>query len=387
MTKVSAWDTELEHAILNTRAWVKQERALSRRILHFGHSQLYWECCELTANEIYPRGCFKDSGIGRRANRTNFAHDLFWNCRLDSLESKNHQLYIEWDHVKLDYARYYISRAADKAVAIAGLAKRFQTALGDEYLFGLWKQGMPHQLLWHIMRDTFQLRHELTPEPRNFLVPSYSWISANSRLSDNVLRFLQNPPDHEVFVEFVSATFPVEGTTGEAWTRIRLCCKRPLVHCNVVFARNGALYAYYANGATLQHSCMRSVEHSEARQIRSTTVFLDRAYKDLEKFDDYLSSLFLPIRHSWTHLESSDTYRQSLEGLLLRRMAGSGSTFQRVGYMCTEHGSHPSEDPLPYDIAVLRGDDQLFATEQQQTNGRGFVESMTFCFEPHVEIC
>jgi hypothetical protein len=29
---------------LNTRAWVLQERALSRRTLHFTDRQTYWEC-------------------------------------------------------------------------------------------------------------------------------------------------------------------------------------------------------------------------------------------------------------------------------------------------------------------------------------------------------
>ncbi|KAG8670780.1 hypothetical protein FPOAC1_004014 [Fusarium poae] len=34
----------VENGILNTRAWVLQERALSRRIIHFTEQQPFWEC-------------------------------------------------------------------------------------------------------------------------------------------------------------------------------------------------------------------------------------------------------------------------------------------------------------------------------------------------------
>lgn len=35
---------DVELSILNQRAWVLQERALSRRIIHFTDNQTYWEC-------------------------------------------------------------------------------------------------------------------------------------------------------------------------------------------------------------------------------------------------------------------------------------------------------------------------------------------------------
>jgi len=44
----------IEKAPLNSRAWVSQERQLSRRLLHFTSSQLFWECNECTSCETYP---------------------------------------------------------------------------------------------------------------------------------------------------------------------------------------------------------------------------------------------------------------------------------------------------------------------------------------------
>ncbi|PVI06658.1 hypothetical protein DM02DRAFT_609459 [Periconia macrospinosa] len=40
----------------DTRAWSLQERLLSRRILHLGAPQIYWECNGLKASETFPRG-------------------------------------------------------------------------------------------------------------------------------------------------------------------------------------------------------------------------------------------------------------------------------------------------------------------------------------------
>jgi hypothetical protein len=41
---------------LLSRGWVLQERIMAKRILHFGKSQLYWECNEHDCCEIYPTG-------------------------------------------------------------------------------------------------------------------------------------------------------------------------------------------------------------------------------------------------------------------------------------------------------------------------------------------
>ena len=50
------WEKDLELAPLNRRAWVMQERFLSPRVLHFSRSQIFWECLEITAGEMFPLG-------------------------------------------------------------------------------------------------------------------------------------------------------------------------------------------------------------------------------------------------------------------------------------------------------------------------------------------
>ena len=50
------WTREVSKSPLCLRLWVVQERALTRRSLHFGKRQLYWECSQLSVCETIRRG-------------------------------------------------------------------------------------------------------------------------------------------------------------------------------------------------------------------------------------------------------------------------------------------------------------------------------------------
>jgi hypothetical protein len=52
---IDDFNSHVEEAPLNTRAWVMQERVLSRRTIHFSDKQIYWECGEGVYCETFTR--------------------------------------------------------------------------------------------------------------------------------------------------------------------------------------------------------------------------------------------------------------------------------------------------------------------------------------------
>jgi hypothetical protein len=50
------WQEEIDRGPLRSRGWVVQELVLSRRVLHFGKHQMFWDCAVLRACESLPTG-------------------------------------------------------------------------------------------------------------------------------------------------------------------------------------------------------------------------------------------------------------------------------------------------------------------------------------------
>jgi len=172
---------------LLNRAWVFQERLLSRRTLHFAASELLWEC---------RTGCFCECtrighahSLSLRNLNSNTADQESDGASLQSLYrfgglkkvvffdvcsgQSDPQLALDfWLRIVEEYSFLFLSRESDRAIALAGIAKRIQKLAGPTYLAGLWAVDLPRALLW-------------APYPNKKVVraapgiPSWSWISRN----------------------------------------------------------------------------------------------------------------------------------------------------------------------------------------------------------------
>ena len=190
------WDEQLDYPPLSGRGWVFQERYVAPKILHFGSDQLLWECCELNASEAYPRGipeitCGTKSELhhtlevpadaqsygnptmlqkslellGRRrsskkdyideesisivkgliaqSNRLGLPNiiygtqSLLKNCMSAPVPLKPSEDYKNWQRVVEGYSSCKLTKEEDKLIALSGIARRFHSALGSEYLAGL----------------------------------------------------------------------------------------------------------------------------------------------------------------------------------------------------------------------------------------------------------
>ncbi|KAI1391810.1 heterokaryon incompatibility protein-domain-containing protein [Hypoxylon trugodes] len=168
--------------VLEERAWVIQERYLSRRILHFTRHQVFWECITRSHSEIFPVE-FPVKIRCREKNRYAI--------------SRRNLTQVLWPSIVGNYSQAHLTRSSDKLAAIAGLARviyerqikgiyrrddasgnsgYFEVAKGstwvrDRYITGLWLSHVPKKFLW-TRKQHSELRRRLS----GFTCPTWSWI-------------------------------------------------------------------------------------------------------------------------------------------------------------------------------------------------------------------
>ena len=177
---------------LNQRGWVVQERCLARKQLSFAKDQVFWECAQLSACEQLPHGIPLDTltmmggsihkpgglilGPPSAKPRLTFADEF--------------ELRQIWCSLAQHYSICAFSRATDKTIALAGLARFYQERTGDTYLAGLWTRYFYQQLFWRTedpgVTEVMHLRSARCH------APSWSWLSLDqSKVRMDKLYFRQ----------------------------------------------------------------------------------------------------------------------------------------------------------------------------------------------------
>ncbi|CEI63330.1 unnamed protein product [Fusarium venenatum] len=158
---------DVDRAPLNRRAWVLQERYLSRRLLHLGNEQVYWECNGYTGSEISPTAyspAYKRTETERQSMADLTGPDRDTN----------------WSWVLSKYTGYDLTFERDRLVAIAGLAKLIARKTGDTYLAGIWLESWMQDLLWEPANgpdSKLVLQDEDHSLMNQFSRPSWSWLA------------------------------------------------------------------------------------------------------------------------------------------------------------------------------------------------------------------
>lgn len=128
------WQAEGIKSPLLSRGWVVQERALSRRILHFGRTQFHWECSELAGCEAFPDGLPELGDLITRNPKGDPGKFL------GTAEG--------WDTIANAYCEKSLTYVKDSLTALSALARRHHELSGDQYVAGLWRTELEQQLLW-----------------------------------------------------------------------------------------------------------------------------------------------------------------------------------------------------------------------------------------------
>lgn len=188
------WKDEVDEAPLSSRGWVFQERILAQRVIHFGPSQIGWECQELDALEMFPYGLPQMSGLHLIRKG-----DIFQDLSLTSQDpSDDLDSFVQlWQRLVSAYSTCTLTKGDDKLVAFLGVAKKFMQWRSDTYLAGMWGKTLIYDLAWR--RSTLDIE-DYPLRTTSSRAPSWSWASVDGEVTfpstlggvrDNFVRDLQ----------------------------------------------------------------------------------------------------------------------------------------------------------------------------------------------------
>ncbi|KAH9889086.1 heterokaryon incompatibility protein-domain-containing protein [Cubamyces lactineus] len=161
------------------RAWCLQEALMSRRHLLFTEQALQFRCRSATRNI----GGFSDDADPylNQWTVTSSMPDVVFRPT-PSLSPGSEEwvaIHKAWHNVVEEYVARSLTYPSDTLVACAGLAEVFGRALGSDYLAGLWRDSLLHDLLW------FNRPNRAGPKAagRTYRAPSWSWAAIESTAS------------------------------------------------------------------------------------------------------------------------------------------------------------------------------------------------------------
>ena len=290
------WEHSIDKLDIHSRGWVFQERLLSPRLLHFGNSQVFWECFTTCACESMPSGLpdYADSKIkGLLAHVKPGIVDWRW-------------LYEQWHTVISLYSKCEFTKCQDKLIALSGVAKVFAHAMDNTYLAGLWQKSLHLSLDW-------QVTHEIREPPPAYIAPSWSWASVQSPVkfwswvSDEETQYLYKVLDAQTKSVGTQITGPF--TAGHL-----------IIEC-LLF------------GPFKLSNCERVTNVAEVEVIRAHRWIETPSGKEFNP-DIWMYWDHLPYPQNETLYFMPTLYeRDSFSGLILRQIGDSDSEFVRVGHV------------------------------------------------------
>jgi len=172
------WDDEVENGPLLRRGWVFQERLLARRVVHFGESQLAWECNECHGLGMFPDGLPLSMAVlgGKRSDRAPTTPT----STSSTVSTPDIKFVTEWQNLMSQYSKCGLSESGDKLIALEGIVKsKMSIRPGDKYAAGMWKSTALFDLPWWRWDED----RELYPiEATSARAPSWSWASVDGEI-------------------------------------------------------------------------------------------------------------------------------------------------------------------------------------------------------------
>jgi heterokaryon incompatibility protein (HET) len=173
---------------LSKRAWTMQERILAPRTIHYGRTEMYWECQKVVRAED---GAYFQRTFPR-------LQDI---ASPKAKSSEHNQVQNLWYRLIENYTSRNLTRDEDKLPALSGMVKLMVKTNGDEYYAGIWRSDFVGGLNWSV--ELYEPQHfcddpnhdaaipsarkSTVKRPTNYRAPSWSWASLDAKVQYRIL--------------------------------------------------------------------------------------------------------------------------------------------------------------------------------------------------------
>jgi hypothetical protein len=159
----------VEDSMWTKRAWVLQERILSRRIIYYTKRKVFWECQRLSNDEE------------NRPNtvpplRTQLASEIEELSSYPTSAFKEPHMFNSWAHQVAEYSSCQLTEEKDKLAAFKGLCDRVEQRLPQEIFAGVILDEAGSNLLWRTRDKPLEAYAE-------FHAPSWSWAALKGAIT------------------------------------------------------------------------------------------------------------------------------------------------------------------------------------------------------------
>ncbi|KAK4032845.1 heterokaryon incompatibility protein-domain-containing protein [Parachaetomium inaequale] len=322
----SYWRRSVSRALVNTRAWVLQERFLSPRVLQFDRRQVLWECLERSATETCPNQIpSKLVGVGNLLFKSLVPIVQTTSTPDERFSAKVRHI---WTCLVSEYTACVLTIASDKLIAISGIAKHVAALLQDDYVAGMWRRHLEGELIWYTEKSS--LPGKMT-RPAKYRAPSWSWASI-----DGPVRPGWSNIDHSLIkveeVHLEHLTDDVFGAVTRGWLRLRGALRQ------LQLVRNDSLnsnWGWASEWDMILEGVKVSVQEMPATSSVPAfppEVFLDVFHEGFEE-ENANNTLFAMFARDVTSTrgEHAGIGNESMWILLLKLIDRETAMFERIG--------------------------------------------------------
>jgi hypothetical protein len=156
-----------EHRWLD-RGWTFQEERLAKRVLIFGENKFFFDCKSRERAE--------DMELCRpRPPWTETIHGGLHIGSAGYTQSPYLRNFLHWQTLCIHYVKRKLTFAGDKLPALSGIASKIAKKTESDYLAGLWRGYLMHDLFWQTLGPM--------KKPNNYRAPSWSWASIDGEIA------------------------------------------------------------------------------------------------------------------------------------------------------------------------------------------------------------